>query len=1286
MREATRRMFSVLVVLALVIGMLPIFPANAATVAITIVDTAYLYSPKEGETNYEAKIPRLTTNPIQIVVNLPNFDMSQLDNLYYEIYNETTKTSTVEKYNKATQTGDFQATFNNVTLTEGLNRVTVILDGANTIASPPAYAYFTAVSNITDLKLDTDLFVEGEILPTEPKQRFMISGTASNATEVRAYVNNEQIPHYAQMNRGKFYFVAEDETLPPSLQQTTFLLRPGNNSILFEARNGTNSYFTKRNFIYDNGKPFAYDVTIQELDISQNPVSGSLKLPLIDLESYTPTQDSNLVLLEAKLKVNHAAGNNYNKVEFLSRGSVIESIDLSTLTVEKSTPDYKVYKYSRVVNLGPDRNQLLEFKFIHEDTTTYVMTSFPFVYNSPNIPYVDYVKRNVNTADGVRLSDTEVNVITEVPITLTAYVRNADSIHVYLGTSTTPMDSSKVVPSPSEADAYIIDLSELSDGVTTVRIVPVKGGVESTSGAKSYRLNITIVPYFIINNIYDGMVVRNGASDFVCGNTPRCISGRVVNLPANYKATLSLNGAILSDLTINSDGTFQYTFPVATDLTEGSNTLKFDLRINNQLVTSTSFEIFFIAQDAPQFTSIVLQSRYGTDKFVKAQRDDMYVTNESYVRFVGKYTNETASIAITVRKKDENGNPHVSYDRIAAPIKDNLGTDAASIYKRTGNTISSNDVDMDPDSYNNDNDKPLYIWTADDPTVNSIDPGFVTNWIKLMPEGDTVIEFTITNSSGITVTRTITITREPLPYRIISPVLVETSPGKAQANVNSNYVEIRIEAEGADAVLFGKEAANKDTSITTSDVFVYEKRNLKDGNNRTKFTIVRGDQEIDGELNIYYTNTPVVGAQYKTTFSTKMSVFGGKVELQFPRGTMLTRNVSGDTNAPITDTRQILFGIADGTDGRVDKYKHPKPSEYNPNNPNPINPAVENGQFLLMEDTGRFRPASELFWIDAGTIMDRNSYDSEEVYLDEVLNGSGRLPYDNVVFFNRNSNDLVVPTEQGTLTLKYDPNIVQDAWRYVTVMYFDTYVDYRGIPVSRWRNIGGVVNIKDNTITVPFEKFGYYRVMYMDNSFDDVTNHPWARNDLDTVYSKGIMNAYSSYSFMPNVEITRGEFVTLLVKIFELPLNYEGEGTFNDVFQIDPFSNGLYEYKYIETAARAGIVRGTTGNTFMPSASITRQDAALMIARAAELKMESDMSKSLANLQEVFTDANQIDTYALPAVEAVVEAKLMEGKENGLLTGSDEVTYRFDPLETMTRAEAATIAMRVLAQQGKVPK
>jgi len=55
-------------------------------------------------------------------------------------------------------------------------------------------------------------------------------------------------------------------------------------------------------------------------------------------------------------------------------------------------------------------------------------------------------------------------------------------------------------------------------------------------------------------------------------------------------------------------------------------------------------------------------------------------------------------------------------------------------------------------------------------------------------------------------------------------------------------------------------------------------------------------------------------------------------------------------------------------------------------------------------------------------------------------------------------------------------------------------------------------------------------------------------------------------------------------------------------------------------------------------------------------------------------------------VEAVVEAKLMEGKENVLLTGSDEVTYRFDPLETMTRAEAATIAMRVLAQQGKVPK
>ncbi|MNR56243.1 hypothetical protein D3C85_1767800 [compost metagenome] len=93
-----------------------------------------------------------------------------------------------------------------------------------------------------------------------------------------------------------------------------------------------------------------------------------------------------------------------------------------------------------------------------------------------------------------------------------------------------------------------------------------------------------------------------------------------------------------------------------------------------------------------------------------------------------------------------------------------------------------------------------------------------------------------------------------------------------------------------------------------------------------------------------------------------------------------------------------------------------------------------------------------------------------------------------------------------------------------------------------------------------------------------------------------------------------------------------------------------------------------------------------MIARAAESKLNPDEAKALANLQKLFTDANNIDFYARASVDAISKEGLIEGKENVLLQGQKKTTLRFDPLENFARAEASAVAMRVLKQQKKVPK
>src|SRR5690606_34127964 len=116
-----------------------------------------------------------------------------------------------------------------------------------------------------------------------------------------------------------------------------------------------------------------------------------------------------------------------------------------------------------------------------------------------------------------------------------------------------------------------------------------------------------------------------------------------------------------------------------------------------------------------------------------------------------------------------------------------------------------------------------------------------------------------------------------------------------------------------------------------------------------------------------------------------------------------------------------------------------------------------------------------------------------------------------------------------------------------------------------------------------------------------------------------------------------------------------------------------------------GIIRGMGGGRFNPEGSITRQDAAIMIAKAANLKLNTDENKVLQSLQKSFTDANLTDVYARASIEAVAKAGFITGREN-VLSGGNKPTYRFDPLDTLTRAEAATIAINVMKQQKKLPK
>lgn len=173
--------------------------------------------------------------------------------------------------------------------------------------------------------------------------------------------------------------------------------------------------------------------------------------------------------------------------------------------------------------------------------------------------------------------------------------------------------------------------------------------------------------------------------------------------------------------------------------------------------------------------------------------------------------------------------------------------------------------------------------------------------------------------------------------------------------------------------------------------------------------------------------------------------------------------------------------------------------------------------------------------------------------------------------------------------------------------------------------------------------------------FNDISGCAWAHEHIKTLYDKGIVSGVDKEHFEPERYVTRAEFVKMLV----VALNVTPD---NDIqFGFDDVSKDTWFYPYISVAYRAGWVNGVNKNYFGALETITREDAAVMIARVINIAGTSEPQ---------FTDADQVSDYALSAVSAISETGIMNGVGGGC----------FNPKGFTTRAEAATIIARVMKE------
>ncbi|KPU27431.1 hypothetical protein TR13x_05000 [Caloranaerobacter sp. TR13] len=239
-----------------------------------------------------------------------------------------------------------------------------------------------------------------------------------------------------------------------------------------------------------------------------------------------------------------------------------------------------------------------------------------------------------------------------------------------------------------------------------------------------------------------------------------------------------------------------------------------------------------------------------------------------------------------------------------------------------------------------------------------------------------------------------------------------------------------------------------------------------------------------------------------------------------------------------------------------------------------------------------------------------------------------------------------------TITINYDKEKVKDN-RKLGVYYFNE-------STNTWEYVGGLPS-EDGTITFKTGHFSKYVTMEYNKVFADV-DIPWAKDAIEVLAARHIINGIDEEHYAPNSNVTRAQFAKLLVYALDLEKG-ENEVTFADV-------EGDIWYKApVEIAASLGIVKGYNGY-FNPDGEITREQMATMIVRAMKyLSPDDDYSSEL-----YFTDKDVISDWAKDSVGIAYNKGIVNG------VGGN----KFAPKETANRAQAAVMIYRLLEKLNRI--
>lgn len=246
------------------------------------------------------------------------------------------------------------------------------------------------------------------------------------------------------------------------------------------------------------------------------------------------------------------------------------------------------------------------------------------------------------------------------------------------------------------------------------------------------------------------------------------------------------------------------------------------------------------------------------------------------------------------------------------------------------------------------------------------------------------------------------------------------------------------------------------------------------------------------------------------------------------------------------------------------------------------------------------------------------------------------------------------------LTMNYTPSKVDSTKERVSLYWLDE-------KTKKWSELDNIT-VSAGKVTGTTQKHGVFALLVSPQvagtviptptvvaseisiSLTDVKGH-WAAANIQKLLAKKAISGNPDGTFQPEKQVSRAEFITMLVKALEL--KGTSEKSFSDL-------NGHWAKGVIQTAVANGIVNGFEDGTIRPDALITREQMAVMIAKAKQLKAEAS--------DKTFADQTEISGWAKESVLSAVK--------NGIIGGYADNTFK--PQALASKAEAVTMIARCL--------